>query len=220
MSSMKTFYPSYFVSHQMTQDLGYQEIRKSQKTIKFEQGHSVVPSAQSLDIKVFTSCPIFLNFLLFHVYFVEVCLKKQIFVQNLFHSPPSLNQPKPFVEKFEISQFSITSNSQNHPVHKRTLNHLAKLASFAKRLSVCFELSDSGFESSCSHLKQSYIPKFESLLKTSRIKEHFQTIFFIMFQNFTKFQQRFNMPEVSQQENQEILGKSKIKPSVQSILHT
>ena len=116
MSSMKTFYPSYFMSHQMTQDLGY------------------------LDIKVFTSCPIYLNFLLFHVYFVEVCLKKQIFVQNLFHSPPSLNQPKPFVEKFEISQFPIISNSQNHPVHKRTLNHLAKLASLAKRLSVRFEL--------------------------------------------------------------------------------
>ena len=48
---------------------------------------------------------------------------------------------------------------QNHLVHKRTLNHLAKLVFFflAKWLSV-YELSGWVFESSCSHLYREVTP--------------------------------------------------------------
>ena len=53
----------------------------------------------------------------------------------------------------EISSVSDCNwtRSHNHLVNKKTLNHLAKLASLAKWLSVS-ELSGCGFESSCSHL--------------------------------------------------------------------
>ena len=44
------------------------------------------------------------------------------------------------------------TRTHNHLVHKRTLNHLAKLVEFFSWVFV-YELSGCGFESSCSHLK-------------------------------------------------------------------
>ena len=45
------------------------------------------------------------------------------------------------------------TRTHDHLVHKRTLNHLAKLASLAKWLSVRLRtISGCGFESSCSRL--------------------------------------------------------------------
>ena len=53
------------------------------------------------------------------------------------------------------------TRTHNYSVHKRTLNHSAKLASLAKWLSVRLWTLWCGFESSCSHLSQK-----ESLLKS------------------------------------------------------
>ena len=46
--------------------------------------------------------------------------------------------------------------THNHLVHKRTLNHLAKMARLAKWSSVCYKLSGCGFKSHCCHLNIRY----------------------------------------------------------------
>ena len=46
------------------------------------------------------------------------------------------------------------SRTQNHLLRKRTLNHLAKLALWPNGWMFVYELSDSGFDSSCSHLSK------------------------------------------------------------------
>ena len=56
------------------------------------------------------------------------------------------------------------TRTYNHLVFKRTLNHLAKLASLAKWLSVPLRTKGCWFKSRCSHLKQFY---FDFWFKTT-----------------------------------------------------
>ena len=51
--------------------------------------------------------------------------------------------------------------THNHLVHKRTLNHLAKLAIWLKSCVFINELSGSGFECRYSHLNFRYCACFE-----------------------------------------------------------
>ena len=60
------------------------------------------------------------------------------------------------------------TRTYNHLVHKRTLNHLAKLASLAKCLSVRLWIKGCGFESRCSHCKTSVCSAFIEILSTNR----------------------------------------------------
>ena len=53
------------------------------------------------------------------------------------------------------------TRTQNHLFHKRTLNHLTKLAYWPNSWEFVYELNGSGFESSCSHLNFRFCACFE-----------------------------------------------------------
>ena len=53
------------------------------------------------------------------------------------------------------------TRTQNHLIHKRTLNHLTKLAYWPNSWEFVYELNGSGFESSCSHLNFRFCACFE-----------------------------------------------------------
>ena len=62
-------------------------------------------------------------------------------------------------DSFRHQMYCYWTRTQNHMVRKRTLNHLAKL--WPNGWLFVYELSGSGFESSCSHLNFRFRAYFE-----------------------------------------------------------
>ena len=98
--------------------------------------------------------------------------------QYLNTSPHFCNKSKPKVLSSSTSDWNWTW-TQNHLVHKRTLNHLVKWLSVSNDWVFVYKLTGSGFEFSCSHLNFRFCACFEQGVPwhpgNYRVWIHFET---------------------------------------------